>query len=150
MRCCGVIGTLFVSMCFSFLENPTSLIVRAGEWDTYSITEMIPHQERRVKTIILHENFNTNNLDNDFAILILETAFDIAQNVGTICLPQETDVFDGARCVVTGWGKDKAGYFTKHNSISLRKYGVKLIFLVSLQEKGINSTQFLKKSNFLC
>ncbi|XP_012250700.2 phenoloxidase-activating factor 2-like [Athalia rosae] len=95
-------------------KSVEELLVRAGEWDTQIRSEPIPHQERQVMAKILHENFNTNNLQNDFALLIVREAFIIAPNVNVLCLPQPTDIFDAARCTATGWGKnnfDQTGRF---------------------------------------
>ncbi|XP_046750351.1 uncharacterized protein LOC124413673 [Diprion similis] len=83
-----------------------NLVVRAGDWDSQSRSEPIPHQQLSVQTIIMHEDFNTNNLQNDFALLITEQPFAITPSVNTICLPRENDGFDAVRCTATGWGKD--------------------------------------------
>ncbi|XP_015521043.2 phenoloxidase-activating factor 2 [Neodiprion lecontei] len=87
-------------------KSAEELVVRAGDWDSLSRTEPIPHQQLEVEAVILHENFNTDNLHNDFAVLILKTPFVITPSVNTVCLPRENDVFDAVRCTATGWGKN--------------------------------------------
>lgn len=91
-----------------------NLVVRAGEWDTQTKNEPIAHQERDVEAVLYHESFHTNNLHNDFAIVILKTPFDLAPNVNTICLPRASDSFDSQRCTATGWGKDNFGTHYNH------------------------------------
>ncbi|XP_037959075.1 phenoloxidase-activating factor 2-like [Teleopsis dalmanni] len=86
-----------------------TLIVRAGEWDTQQQTEIIPHQNQRVKEIIVHENYKKGPLHNDIAILITESPFEWAENVRPICLPDSNINFDHSLCYATGWGKDKFG-----------------------------------------
>jgi hypothetical protein len=39
--------------------------VRAGEWDTQTMKERLPHQERNVASIITHTEFHTKTLAND-------------------------------------------------------------------------------------
>uniref|UniRef100_A0A8D8Z6U7 Peptidase S1 domain-containing protein n=1 Tax=Cacopsylla melanoneura TaxID=428564 RepID=A0A8D8Z6U7_9HEMI len=48
--------------------------------------EIFPYQESRVKDIILHEEFYPGGLFNDIALLVLEDAFILDENVDTICL----------------------------------------------------------------
>lgn len=84
------------------------LRVRAGEWDTQSIKEPNPYQDRDVASIDIHQDFNKGNLFYDVAVLFLAQPMDLAPNVGVACLPpprQRTP--GGTRCIATGWGKDK-------------------------------------------
>lgn len=83
--------------------------VRAGEWDTQTKSEIYPHQDRTVSRIEVHETFNGGSLRNDFAILILSSPVDIAENIDIVCLPEERANFDYSRCVASGWGKDVYG-----------------------------------------
>lgn len=89
--------------------QPHLLVARAGEWDTQTKQEVLPHQDARVKEIILHENYNKGALYNDVALLILATPYTWEENVRPICLPQPGANFDHSRCFATGWGKDKFG-----------------------------------------
>lgn len=75
-----------------------------------SITdEIYPHQERQVRDYIIHEDYRRGSQFNDIALLILIQPVDIAENVNVICLPQQADMFDGSRCIASGWGKDRFG-----------------------------------------
>lgn len=83
------------------------LFVRAGEWDTQTMSEVIPVQNQPVKEVIVHENYNKGSLFNDIALLFLSGPFEWRENVRPICLPPPTENFDYSRCYATGWGKDK-------------------------------------------
>ncbi|XP_074099787.1 phenoloxidase-activating factor 2-like [Cotesia typhae] len=89
--------------------NSRDVVVRAGEWDTQTQSEPLPHQNRDVSRIIMHPNFKSGNLHNDFAVLILSEAMEQAENVDVVCLPDKYEIFDNTRCVASGWGKDFFG-----------------------------------------
>lgn len=88
---------------------PTSLKIRAGEWDTQSENEFFKHQDRLVTDAVIHENFKAGNLHNDVALLFLDKPVDLGPEADTICLPSPGQVFDGSRCYATGWGKNEFG-----------------------------------------
>ncbi|KAL7740871.1 hypothetical protein ACLKA6_014036 [Drosophila palustris] len=90
-------------------KDAKSLIVRAGEWDTQTKDEPIPHEDRYVKEIIYHEQFNKGSLYNDVALLFLESPFNLQENIQPVCLPNAGEQFDFDRCFATGWGKNKFG-----------------------------------------
>lgn len=90
-------------------NRPDMLSVRAGEWDIESLFEPYIHQNRMVKEIIRHENFNSQSLHNDIALLILRSPFTLAPNVQPICLPTSNIAVDTNNCVSSGWGNDKFG-----------------------------------------
>lgn len=93
------------------------LIVRAGEWDTQTINEILPHIDQKVKDIIVHEQYNKGTLYNDVALLFTEERFEWAENIRPICLPGSEINFDHERCIATGWGKDKFGRDGKYQVI---------------------------------
>ncbi|XP_061396608.1 phenoloxidase-activating factor 2-like [Musca vetustissima] len=86
--------------------EPNELIVRAGEWDTKSENEILPHVDRRVHEIIRHEQFHKGAGHNDVALLILNEPFEWQENIRPICLPESNINVDNQRCYATGWGKD--------------------------------------------
>merc|ERR1712033_151787 len=92
-----------------FKENPGSLKVRCGEWDTQDQTEPRPHQDRSVIHLDIHPAFNGANLANDWALLYTAQPFELQEHIDTICLPQPGEQFAGQTCFATGWGKDKFG-----------------------------------------
>ena len=86
-----------------------TLVVRAGEWDTQTMSEIIPVQNQPVQKIIVHEQYNKGSLYNDIALLFVSSPFEWQENVRPICLPPPDVNLDYSRCFATGWGKDKFG-----------------------------------------
>ncbi|XP_055839279.1 phenoloxidase-activating factor 2-like [Episyrphus balteatus] len=84
-------------------------LVRAGEWEYNSDGEPFPHQDRQVVEIIIHENFDADYLENNIALLFLETPFDDAPHIKTVCLPPVNANFDMSRCFASGWGMKQFG-----------------------------------------
>ena len=74
------------------LSTPTGEYVRAREW-------------------ITHPNFDSLTMDNDFAIIQLDTPVKFSDSVRPICLPDDGDTDDGDTdydsviATVTGWGR---------------------------------------------
>merc|ERR1712098_596044 len=92
-----------------FKENPGSLKVRCGEWDTQDQNEPRPHQDRYVTYLDIHPAFNDKNLANDWALLYTAQPFQLEEHIDTVCLPSPGDQFEEQTCFATGWGKDKFG-----------------------------------------
>ncbi|XP_063912045.1 phenoloxidase-activating factor 2-like, partial [Zophobas morio] len=89
--------------------NINDIKIRAGEWDTQTQNERIPHQERNIERKIVHNHFTKGNLYNDVALLILDRPLTKTRSIGTVCLPQDNQHFDSRECFATGWGKDRFG-----------------------------------------
>ncbi|KAK3921841.1 Phenoloxidase-activating factor 2 [Frankliniella fusca] len=85
------------------------LKVRAGEWDRETESEIYKHQDRGVRTILRHPDYYGGNNQYDVALLILDSPLVLGKHIGTVCLPEPGDGsgFDGQRCIVAGWGKEK-------------------------------------------
>lgn len=94
-----------------------SLLVRGGEWDTQTRNELYAHQDRRVREVISHEQFNKGSLRNDIALLILDQPFELAENIQPVCLPPKNHNFDGNKCFASGWGKNVFGKEGKYQVI---------------------------------
>ncbi|XP_011505034.1 PREDICTED: serine protease 42-like [Ceratosolen solmsi marchali] len=92
-----------------FEKLPSELFVRAGEWDTQTASEPLPHQNRAVSIVSVHPKYDKATLLNDFALLILSKPFDAASNVKTTCLPDYNIHFDETKCFASGWGKNEFG-----------------------------------------
>jgi secreted trypsin-like serine protease len=76
----------------------------------HQITATEPNQQRQTvdqSGYRLHEGYNTQNLNNDIAILILPQAATINQFVVLSVLPAlgRTDSFAGVLAQATGWGE---------------------------------------------
>ena len=67
------------------------------------------HQDRAVKALRIHLEYEGRTLFNDFAVLFMESNFDLDVHLDSACLPQPDEAFDGSTCFATGWGKDKFG-----------------------------------------
>lgn len=98
-------------------KQKEALLVRAGEWDTQTKNELYPHQDRRVREVIMHAQFQKGSLANDIALLILEQPFDLAENIQPVCLPPKNHQFDGSSCFASGWGKNIFGKEGKYQVI---------------------------------
>jgi len=96
-----------------FLDDPSVIKVRCGEWDTQQVIEPRKHEDRNAFEISLHPLFNERNLQNDVALIHLQTEFVLQPHINTICLPDQglpNDLdFNRDNCFATGWGKDKFG-----------------------------------------
>ncbi|EDV94355.1 GH20108 [Drosophila grimshawi] len=101
---------------------PGSFMVRAGEWDTQTTRERLPYQEQTVQRIITHPRFNSRNVANDFALVILSQEFTLDDHIRVVCLPEHgTNPVPQTTCFSTGWGKDVFGVAGKFSVIMKRK-----------------------------
>lgn len=91
--------------------------IRAGEWDTQTSNELFPHQDARVKKVVVHPDYYSGALYNDVALLFLDSSITLADNIDVICLPREDVNFDHSRCFASGWGKDVFGKEGKYQVI---------------------------------
>ena len=64
-----------------------------------------------VAKIIEHEDYNSDNMQNDIAILELDEDIDLYSypHIKPICLPQQGSTYDGQDAVVSGWGAVVSG-----------------------------------------
>lgn len=118
------------------LKNPRSLKVRAGEWDTQTKNELYPHQDRNVKTIVIHPDYYAGALYNDIGLLFLENPVEYAENVDVVCLPPQGAVSDNSLCFATGWGKDTYGKLNAH-----------ILFAFSNHHKTLSTTHVISYNN---
>lgn len=84
-------------------------MLRAGEWDSQSRSEIYPHQDRYVSKVIKHDYFNATSLVNNIALIFLDKPFILRDNVGTVCLPSQDFNYKNETCYASGWGKDVFG-----------------------------------------
>ncbi|XP_071945875.1 trypsin-like [Antedon mediterranea] len=57
-----------------------------------------------VSNVFLHENYNDRTLDNDIALLKLDSTVQFTKYISPVCLPDKDLQSYKAECVVTGWG----------------------------------------------
>ncbi|NXL85859.1 TM11E protease, partial [Alectura lathami] len=66
-----------------------------------------PNQKKRVRRIIIHENYNNvlPDHENDIAVVELASPIEFTSDIHSICLPEASHIFqDNSSCFVTGWG----------------------------------------------
>lgn len=87
--------------------SANTYLVRVGEHDT-SIKD--GEFDVKVKQIIQHPDYNSANVDNDFSLLILESAVEWSDSVKPVCLPAKLKGdYEDAEAIVSGWGTTSFG-----------------------------------------
>ena len=133
-------------------QQPRTLKVRCGEWDTQRLSEPRAHQDRRVRNVDIHPEFNERNLANDWALLYTEQDFELEEHIDTICLPHPDDVFDFHTCHATGWGKDQFGAAGQYQVV-LKEVSLPIVGHNQCQETLRNTrlgSRFKLDHSFLC
>lgn len=141
-----------VTAAHCILDKDKNYKVRAGEWDTQTKSEILPHQDRQVVSIIKHKDFYSGALYNDVALLFLDSPVKMAENVNVACLPKANAKFDNSRCVATGWGKDVFGKEGTYQVI-LKKIEMPVVPRKKCQEslrKTRLGEHFILHSSFIC
>lgn len=57
-----------------------------------------------MRDYVIHPEYYKGGLFNDVALLFLSHPVEIVENVNTVCLPNQGEIFDGSRCFASGWG----------------------------------------------
>jgi len=91
--------------------KPEEIIVRCGEWNIADTDERYEHQDRKVMAITKNPLFTRGKTDNpklyyDIALVHTKEAFDLVNNVNTVCLPPdlEDENYSEKNCFTMGWG----------------------------------------------
>ncbi|XP_012940643.1 serine protease hepsin [Aplysia californica] len=59
----------------------------------------------KVQSVIVHEKYNNDTVENDIALLVLHPALTFSPTIRPLCLPPSTQtVSPGQRCMLAGWG----------------------------------------------
>lgn len=87
-------------------RDPSKLILRGGVWNIFSSHEAQEHQDRYVRDVITHPEFNYSSGDHDIALILLNTPFTIRENIRTICLANERTRIQDHECLSAAWGKE--------------------------------------------
>ncbi|XP_070507576.1 transmembrane protease serine 9-like [Chironomus tepperi] len=114
-------------------ERISILIAHVGEWDTQRTDELYPHVDHEVEESVIHENFNKTDLKNNVALLFLKNDIEFNEKINAVCLPEQNQNFDGKRCLVSGWGKDKLEDEGQYSSV-LKKIEVPIVPIDKCQE----------------
>lgn len=78
-------------------------------------------QVRRVKDIMVHEDFDRLTYDSDISLIQLSSPLEFNSMVGPVCLPHSVEpLLSSEICAVTGWGCISEGkHFTFVQTILL-------------------------------
>lgn len=77
---------------------------------TFGISTTLPKQIIRLKTILIHKNYNSITHENDIAVVQLDRDVSFTKNVHSVCLPVATQsISPGSTAYVTGWGSPRHG-----------------------------------------
>merc|ERR1719431_1220598 len=67
-------------------------------------------QKVEVCSTIRHPNYNSNSVDNDFAILRLCSPVSFSRDIATACLPSSaSNNYDNVEAIASGWGTLSSG-----------------------------------------
>jgi len=59
--------------------------------------------------VIIHPEYDRRTVNNDIALLRIESDIRFNDNVQPICLPERGTTYAGIEAVVSGWGSQKYG-----------------------------------------
>lgn len=85
---------------FSCFEIRSSLEITRDDIsvNTRNLTTM------KVDKLIIHPHYDKWFLDNDIALVLLESPFNLGVNIVPICLSEVTNIRRWRNCWVSGWG----------------------------------------------
>ncbi|XP_074845261.1 serine protease 55-like [Carettochelys insculpta] len=112
---------LSAAHCFT-KELPPDLYV------AFEAVDQESHQveKKKLDRLILHERFNSSSMDNDIALILLDSPLEFSEQKVPICMPFIHDLQTWKDCWVAGWGASAAGDKRKLTNM-LKKMPMKLI-----------------------
>ncbi|EDV30670.1 uncharacterized protein Dana_GF14971 [Drosophila ananassae] len=121
--CSGVLISHKVVLSAASCLPPTqNLTVRAGDWDLLSDSEIVPHENRLVEKIIVHNDLILSQLLNDLALAVLESAFPRTKHIVPVCMFDDlgSSRLNATRCFAIGWNVLKFTRFLPQENIVLK------------------------------
>jgi len=88
------------------VKGGEQIFIRVGDYDLTTNSSKEPSQTIKVSTTYIHHNHNGQTLDNDIALLKMESPANLSDPaVCLVCLPSRGSIpVPGKRCTVTGYG----------------------------------------------
>ena len=84
----------------------SKLTVRLGEYDLSDDKEIPPHEDFAARRIITHKKHRpAPKLENDIALIHLDTPVRFKSHIIPICLPESGVNFQNEEALVSGWGR---------------------------------------------
>merc|ERR1712227_1033093 len=114
-RGCAMCGATLLNKRYAMtamhcVEEATSLVVALGEHNIR--TDIENHQAKSipVERVIKRSDYDSDNVNNDIALLRLAQEVDFNDNIVPACLPSSTaQKYTGWDAVVSGWGTTSSG-----------------------------------------
>ena len=135
-----------------YLKESANLRIRAGEWDTQTINEPFSHSDHNVLQVVINPEFNSANMFNDVALVVLENLVTLSAHINTICLPPYNFKFNDQICFASGWGRENFHNESAYR-VNLKKIKLSVLSLRSCQE-SLRQTKlgdkFKLHTSFLC
>ena len=144
------LGINFKSSSISSIANLHTLRVYLSAHDLRKVKDYLTDakaDEYRVRTIIYHNKYNHRTLENDIAILTLETTAHVWVGASEICLDSSSSTYVNQKALVTGWGRLTAG--GSHSSV-LRAVDVTVMSNAQCVKKYRNTGPEVVKDTNIC
>ncbi|XP_076067740.1 uncharacterized protein LOC143040537 [Oratosquilla oratoria] len=131
---------------------PADFRVRLGEWQVNTFDEILPYYDAEISTITIHPDFKPGPVYNDIAVIELTQPVPFDYHINVPCIPDASHykLFDGQRCITTGWGKD--AFYGEYQHI-LKKIDVPVVphdTCQALLRKTRLSEYFILDQSFMC
>ncbi|XP_041094659.1 serine protease 33-like [Polyodon spathula] len=99
---------LSAAHCFETSKDPSDWMVVLGQVD---LTTLDPTGILKgVQMVIVHPDFNLQTMDNDMALLELNSSVSFTDYIMPVCLAKSSSIFyTGTECWATGWGATAQG-----------------------------------------
>uniref|UniRef100_A0A3F2Z0Z0 Peptidase S1 domain-containing protein n=1 Tax=Anopheles minimus TaxID=112268 RepID=A0A3F2Z0Z0_9DIPT len=103
----ALIHPKFVLTAAHALKDTHRYLARFGEWNLRSSAEIYPRQDIHIEEFIIYPSYRDNILPvYDVALGVLRENVVYSEHIRPLCLPNAQDVFEGQRCIESGWGLD--------------------------------------------